>query len=327
MVFLKPLVRQRRPRRMYSHPCSPPCQRRGIPAPAQKPRCLTTSLITPDPTATGTDASSASTSRRLLARSTVGFSRGLPGSTCARTVTPAACSDACTAAPAAAHVVSSAMMQAGPSPNCPPKQRPGLASTPRPTSTSATVADFATAPCDQLCCAHTATPPDEQRHTIAAEKMQAVGRGRSAPTSSPWFSGVSPSARTTICPPRCAHIKIGITPQRLAQGDGPTEIARARRHQPICSGRIPSRTAPGTGAAVPITASPQVMRPTRHADVQEIHAWRTDEPRDKFGEGGRWYRSIGVPTCSIRPAFSTHDLVGHSHRLDLIMGDVNHRGL
>ena len=42
---------------------------------------------------------------------------------------------------------------------------------------------------------------------------------------------------------------------------------------------------------------------------------------------GRWYSSSGLPTCSMPPGVQDDDLVGHGHRLDLIVGHVDHRGL
>src|SRR5271165_1617451 len=40
---------------------------------------------------------------------------------------------------------------------------------------------------------------------------------------------------------------------------------------------------------------------------------------------GRLYSSSGEPTCSMRPA-PHHDAVGERHRLDRVVGDVDHRG-
>ena len=41
---------------------------------------------------------------------------------------------------------------------------------------------------------------------------------------------------------------------------------------------------------------------------------------------GWWYSSIGVPNCSTLARVQHDDAVGHRHRLDLVMGDVDHGG-
>ena len=74
--------------------------------------------------------------------------------------------------------------------------------------------------------------------------------------------------------------------------------------RPTCSGRIPSRTAPGTGAAVPITVSPQAMRPPSERMSRKFMLGAPMNPATKV-LAGLLYSSIGLPTCSTTPARRT----------------------
>ena len=77
-----------------------------------------------------------------------------------------------------------------------------------------------------------------------------------------------------------------------------------------CSGRMPMVVAPrfvGLGA------------------FDEVHVWRADEAGDE--EVGRVAVELQRRADLLdHPAVQHDDLVGHGHRLDLVVGDVDHRG-
>ena len=149
--------------------------------------------------------------------------------------------------------------------------------------------------------AHSALPS-------AAKRCSLEGSGVRK-TVSPCLTAISPSVRTLSVPRPSAWTCRKVSEPRCSATPTLPCHSPALVEMPRCSGRMPMVAAPRFAASAPL---------------DQVHLRGADEAGDE--EVARLAVELHRRADLLDPAGVEHDdLVGHGHRLDLVVGDVDHR--